>query len=83
MFVKQQRQELNRFLSCIRVKSKSLVRYLHQNFDPYLNILIDVMEYLGAGGPVLNSPNVDKGIITLAINTNLSSYMENIKNRTL
>ena len=26
------------------------------------------MEYLGAGGPVIKSPNVDKGIITLAMN---------------
>ena len=41
------------------------------------------MEYLGAGGPVANSPNVDKGITTLAMNINLNSYMENIKNRTL
>ena len=41
------------------------------------------MEYLGAGGPVVNSPNVDKGITTLAMNINLNSYMENIKNRTL
>ena len=41
------------------------------------------MEYLGAGGPVVNSPNVDKGTTTLAMNINLNSYMENIKNRTL
>ena len=26
------------------------------------------MEYLGAGGPVVNSPNVDKGITALAMN---------------
>ena len=32
------------------------------------------MEYLGAGGPVVNSPNVDKGITTLAINLNLNLY---------
>ena len=48
-----------------------------------MNILIDVMEYLGAGGPVVNSPNVDKVITTLAMNINLSSSMENINNRTL
>ena len=41
------------------------------------------MEYLGVGGPVVNSPNVDKGITTLTINVNLKSYIENIKNRTL
>ena len=39
-----------------------------------------MMEYLGAGGPVMNSPNVDKGITTLAININLNYSMENIKN---
>ena len=32
------------------------------------NILTDLMEYLGAGGPVVNSPSVTKGITTLAIN---------------
>ena len=32
------------------------------------------MEYLGAGGPVVNSPNVDKGITTLAITLNLNLY---------
>ena len=41
------------------------------------------MEHLGASGPAVNSPNVDKGIITLAMNINLNSYMESIKNRTL
>ena len=41
------------------------------------------MDYIGAGGPVVNSSNVDKGITTLAININLNSYMEVIKNRTL
>ena len=41
------------------------------------------MEYLSAGGPVVNSPNVDKVIATLAMNINLNSYMENIKNRIL
>ena len=41
------------------------------------------MEYLCVGGPVMNFPNVDKGIATLAININLSSYTEHIKNRTL
>ena len=41
------------------------------------------MEYLGAGGPaVVNSPNVDKGITTLAMNINVKSYMESIKNGT-
>ena len=41
------------------------------------------MEYLGVGGPVVNSPSADKGIITLAINLNLNYYMKNIENRTL
>ena len=41
------------------------------------------MEYLGAGGPVVNSPNIDKGITNLAININLNSSKENIENRTL
>ena len=27
-----------------------------------------MMEYLGAGGPVVNPPNVDKGIANLAMN---------------
>ena len=40
------------------------------------------MEYLGAGGPVKNSLNIDKAITTLAINTNLKSYIEDIANRT-
>ena len=40
------------------------------------------MEYLGAGRPVVNPPNVGKGIANLAVNTNLNSYMEGIKNRT-
>ena len=48
-----------------------------------MNIPVDVVEYLGADGPVVNSANVDKGIATLAMNINLNSYMENIKNRTL
>ena len=52
-------------------------------FGPYSNILIDIMEYLGAGRPVVNSPSVGKGITNLVINLNLNSYMENIKNRTL
>ena len=42
-----------------------------------------VMQYLGAGGPVVNSQNVNKGNTNLAISTNLSSYIEKIKNRTL
>ena len=41
------------------------------------------MEYLGADGPMVNSPNINKGITTLAINLNLKYYLENIKNRTL
>ena len=41
------------------------------------------MEYLGAVGPVVNSPNVDKGIPTFAVDIKVNSYMENIKNRTL
>ena len=41
------------------------------------------MEYLGAGGPVVNSPNVDKGSATITMNIDLNSYLENIKNRTL
>ena len=40
------------------------------------------MEYVGADGPLVSFSNVDKGIITLAINRNLNFYMENIKNRT-
>ena len=52
-------------------------------FGPYSNILIDIMEYLGAGRPVVNSPSVGKGITNLVINLNLNSYMEDIKNRTL
>ena len=40
-------------------------------------------EYLGAGGPVVNFPNVDKGVTTLAININFNSYIGNIENRTL
>ena len=41
------------------------------------------MEYLGESGPVENSPNVGKGITTVAKNINLSFYMEKIKNKTL
>ena len=41
------------------------------------------MEYLGAGGQVVNSPNVNKGITALGININLNSYIENIKNKIL
>ena len=42
-------------------------------------------EYLVAGGPVVNSPNVGKGITTLAMNINLNSSIENenTKNRAL
>ena len=41
------------------------------------------MEYLGADGPVVNSPNIDKGITALTININLNFYIEDIKHRTL
>ena len=61
------------------VKSKFSVRCLHLDFGPYSSIVIDVMEYLGAGGPEVNSSNVDLGITTLAINLNLNSYMETLK----
>ena len=61
----------------------SSVRCLHYDFCPYLNILIDVMEYVDAAGSVVNSPNINKGITTLAINLNPNSYMENIKKGTL
>ena len=37
------------------------------------------MEYLGAGGPVVNFANVDKVITTLAMNINLNSCMKNLK----
>ena len=36
-----------------------------------------------SGGPVVSSLNVDKEMATPAMNINLNSYMENIKNRTL
>ena len=41
------------------------------------------MEYLDAGGPVVNSSNAGKRITTLGINLDLNSYIENIKNKTL
>ena len=41
------------------------------------------MEYLGAGGQVVNSPNVNKGITALGININLNSYIENIKKKNI
>ena len=41
------------------------------------------MEYLDAGGPVVNSSNAGKRITTLGINLHLNSYIENIKNKTL
>ena len=41
------------------------------------------MKYLGAGGFLANHPNVDKGITAIAINVNLISYAENIKNSTI
>ena len=43
---------------------------------------MDVIEYLGVDGPLVNSTNVNKGITTLALNLNVNSYMESIKNRT-
>ena len=42
-----------------------------------------MMEYLGAGEPVVNFLNVDKGITTLAIEINLNSSIKDIKNRTV
>ena len=56
-------------------------------YGPCPNILINVMKYLDAGGPVVNfskkcrQRNIDKEITALTINTNLNSYMENLKNR--
>ena len=52
------------------------------NFGPYSNFQINVMKYLGAGEPVVNFLNVDKGITTLAIKINLNSSIKDIKNRT-
>ena len=37
------------------------------------------MEYLSAGGPVVNSPNVDKVITTLAMNINLILIWKTLK----
>ena len=37
------------------------------------------MEYLGAGEPVVNFLNVDKGITVLAIKINLNSSIKDIK----
>ena len=68
-------QELYRFLSCSRKKDKCFVRCLQQDFGSHLNVLIDVMEYLVAGGRVVNSANVDKGITTFAIIINLKFYI--------
>ena len=53
------------------------------NFGPYSNFQINVMKYLGAGEPVVNFLNVDKGITTLAIKINLNSSIKDIKNRTI
>ena len=39
------------------------------------------MEYPGRGEPLVNSPNVDKGITALAINISLNSYIENIEKK--
>ena len=44
---------------------------------------MEYLEYLGAGGSVVNSANVNKGITALAININLNFYMENIKTNIL
>ena len=52
-------------------------------FWPYLNIPIDVMKYVGAGGQVVNSLNVDKGITTFVTNVNVNSHVENIGIRIL
>ena len=52
------------------------------DFGPYSNFQINVMKYLGAGEPVVNFLNVDKGITTLAIKINLNSSIKDIKNRT-
>ena len=65
MFAKQQIvRNFKGFLSCSSIKRKFSIRCLHQDFGSYSNILKDVMEYIGAGGPVKNSLNVDKGITT-------------------
>ena len=40
-----------------------------------------MMEYPGRGDPLVNSPNVDKGITALAINISLNSYIENIEKK--
>ena len=53
------------------------------NFGPYSNFQINVMKYLGAGEPVVNFLNVDKGITTLAIKINHNSSVKDIKNRTI
>ena len=52
-------------------------------FWSYLNIPIDVMKYVGAGGQVVNSLNVDKGITTFVTNVNVNSHVENIGIRIL
>ena len=53
---------------------------LELGYRPCSNILIVVVKYLGASGPVVNFPNVDKEITILAININLNSYIENMEN---
>ena len=53
------------------------------DFGPYSNFQINVMKYLGAGEPVVNFLNVDKGITTLAIKINLNSSIKDIKNRAI
>ena len=40
-----------------------------------MNIPIDVMKHLGAGRPVVNFSNIDKGIITNAMNINVNSTL--------
>ena len=52
------------------------------DFGPHSNFQINVMKYLGAGEPVVNFLNVDKGITTLATKINLNSSIKDIKNRT-
>ena len=47
------------------------------------HIIVKKKKKLGADGPAVNFPNVDKGITTFAIHINLNFYIKNIKNRTL
>ena len=79
MFVKRKTVR-NLICFCLQyVKSKYSVQFLQQDFDLHWNILIDVMEYLGEDGSVVNAKNVGKNITALAMNIHVNSYMENIK----